>query len=134
MIDREGQLETVERKPVFWRHQPGVVDQQIEPVIGSEDFVGEAPHLVEAGKIGKRNRDSVGARSLNHKAPRRLGAVPIAADHDDPHPSAGEAERGVEPDPRARPGDDGRRLRHRTSDRSGPDQKRSTPIAQRRAI
>ena len=42
MIDRERQLEPVERKPVFWRHQPGVVDQQMEPVIGSEDFVGEA--------------------------------------------------------------------------------------------
>jgi hypothetical protein len=29
MIDREGQLEPVGRKSVFWRHQPSVVDQQI---------------------------------------------------------------------------------------------------------
>src|SRR5262249_16878274 len=37
MIDREGQLEPIERKPVFWRHHPGIVDQKIEPVIGGED-------------------------------------------------------------------------------------------------
>src|SRR5215468_6365078 len=36
MIDREGQLEPIERKPVFWRHQPGIVDQKIEPAIGGE--------------------------------------------------------------------------------------------------
>ena len=97
MIDREGQLEPIERKPVFWRHQPSVVDQEIEPIIGGEDFVGQTPHLVEAGKIGKRNRDAVGAGSFDYEASRRLGPIPVAADHDNPHPSPGEAERRMPP-------------------------------------
>jgi hypothetical protein len=92
MIDREGQLEPIERKPVSWRHQPGVVDQEIEPAIGGEDFVGQAPHLIEAGKIGNRDRDSVRAGSLDHKASGRLGPIPVAPDHDNPHPRPGEAE------------------------------------------
>ena len=106
MVDREGQLEPVKRKPVVPRHQPGIVDEQIDPVVRGQDFVCQPAHFGKARKIGQQDVDSIGAGMLADKSPCRLGPGAVATDHDDSHSDADEAEHRVEPDTRTRPGDD----------------------------
>ena len=57
MIDRKGQLEPVGRNPRSGREQPGVVDEDTDPVMGREDFVREAAHLGECREIGELHLD-----------------------------------------------------------------------------
>ena len=90
----------------FRRKQPGVVDQEIDPVVRGQDLGGQAPHLRERGEIGERGLDLRRPHPLGDEPARRLGAVAVAAGHDHPHPGAGEAQRRIEPDPGTRPGDD----------------------------
>src|SRR6201987_5787950 len=106
MVDREGQLEPLEREAVFRRHQPGIVDQEIEPIRGGEDLVRKATHLGKVGKIRQSDNDVVRAGAFDHKPPRRLGPIPVAADHKYSHPGPSEAERSIEPDAGTRPGND----------------------------
>ena len=106
MIDREGQLETVRRKPVVRRKQAGIVDEHIEPVVPGQDLVGQPAHVAEPRKIGERDLDPIRPGTLGHQPTRRLGPPAVAARHDDPHSDAGKANRSVQPDAGTRPGDD----------------------------
>ena len=106
MVDRKGQLEPLKSKAVPRRHQPGIVDEQIDPVVHGQDRVCQPAHFVKARKIGQQDVDSIGAGMLADKSSCRLGPGAVATDHDDPHSGADEAEHGVEPDTRTRPGDD----------------------------
>src|SRR6516162_1230689 len=67
-------------------------------------------NLGKAGKIREHDSDAVRARSLGNKAARRLGPDTVATGHNDPHSSPREAQRGMKPDPGARPGDNSNAL------------------------
>jgi len=107
MVDREGQLVTIGRNRVARRDQPGIIDQHVEPLVPRPYLGGEGAHRVEAGKIGDRGFELGARHALGDKAARRLGALGIAPDHDDPHPRAREAKRRMASNSGARPGDDG---------------------------
>ena len=106
MVDCEGQLEPVERKSVSTRHQPGVVDKQIDPVVSGKDLASQAAHFAKARKIGEEDLDLVAAGALPDKPTRRLGPRAVATDHDDPHAGMSKTERGIKPDPGAGSGND----------------------------
>ena len=106
VVDREGQLELVERQPVLTRHQPGIVDEHIDPVVGRQEFVSQATHFGKTRKIGQQHLDPVGPGTLTDKPARRLGPGAVTTDHDNPHAGMSKAECGMQPDPGACPGDD----------------------------
>jgi hypothetical protein len=93
VVDRKSQLEPVEQRPVFWRHQPGVIDQPIQPTMSGKDFVGEATHL---GKPGKKSASATTTLSEPERSVTtecRLSPGTVATGHNDPHPGPGEAQR-----------------------------------------
>ena len=120
VIDRKGQLEPVRRKPVLRRKQAGIVDQHVEPVVPGQNLVRQPAHLRETRKIGERHIDPVRARALDDPSPRLLGPRTVAAGHHDPHPGPRETQRGVQPDPGARPGHDCDQLRRIFGRRNHP--------------
>ena len=81
--------------------------------------VGEGAHRGEAGEVGERGLDrgvaALGGQALGDIVSRPLGARRVPPGHDDAEPGARETERGLEPDPGARSGDQGEPRRSRPS-------------------
>src|SRR6516164_8851340 len=65
VIDRKSEFEPVPRKPVFRRKQPGVVDQQVEPLAAGQDVVRQPAHLGEARKVTERDRSVTNRRAAS---------------------------------------------------------------------
>ena len=100
MVDGNGQFVAVLRELKMGADEPGIVDQQIDPVVAGEQGLRELAHRGDAGQIGKRGVEgaeperSATSRALARYAPGRVS-------QDDPHSLPREAERGVKPDPGA---------------------------------
>jgi len=88
----------VKRKPVSTRHQPGIVDEHIDPIGGRKDLVRRAAHFGKARESATNDIDSIGVGMRADKTPCRLGPGAVATDHDDSHSDSDEAEHRVEPD------------------------------------
>ena len=84
-----------------------VIDENIEPPIPAENIRCQPPHRGEAGEIGEDGFHLRTGRPLGDEAARGLGAAGIATGEHNPHPGAGEPERGMKTDAGAGAGDKG---------------------------
>jgi hypothetical protein len=85
------------------RHQPGVVDEQVEPArLGR----GERGDAVEVGQVQRAHRDRRGRGALADGDGGRFGLRRVAAGQHDLGPVRGEAVRNLEPQSGVGSGDD----------------------------
>ena len=117
VVDRHRELEPIGRDRTSSGDEPGVVDENVDPLVALEERRGDAAYLGERREVCHEwlGTDLPGDRS---------GAPLVAADGNDRGAAFRELDRGRAPDPRARAGDhDGdvsRRTRPRRSRRMRP--------------
>src|SRR6266849_4527833 len=108
MIGPELELKAVDGASVRRGHHAGVVDQQVDVVVGNPDLVSERSYRTEVGKIELPSRYRRPWRG-RCDFPHRLRALRIVATgHDHPGATPGELARDDATEPAVGAGDDGR--------------------------
>jgi hypothetical protein len=107
VVDAKLHLEAVAGRPLGHRHQPGVVDEQVDGGVGRQHAVGRAAHRRQVGKIQLDDLQG-GLRVLREDLAlgrRCLGLV--AGRHHHVRTGAGQRLRRLQPEATVGPGDDG---------------------------
>jgi hypothetical protein len=91
-------LEAVRRRAVRHRHDPGVVDEDVDRAV---QFRGEGAHRRQVGEV-----ELPDLRVAVDRAGHGLGLVAVAARHDDGGAGTGEDARGLGTEPAGGAGDD----------------------------
>ena len=91
VVDREPELVPVAALlPGARAPDPGVVDQEVQPLGAGQDRFGQPPHLGQRGEVGEIDAEAVVPGGLLDLAERRLPARRIAAVEQHRRPPGGQ--------------------------------------------
>ena len=134
VVGTELELEPVRGRAPRRVHQAGVVDQQVDPVVVAEQFVGGRPYRAQRGQVQLLNADVGGGMHRHDPGGGVLALVDTADGEHHGCAVAGQLHRGVESESGVRAGDDSGSsglIRHvvgRPRGRGGGGGHRSSPL------
>ena len=98
MIGTELQFEAVGGLAIGRPHQPGVVDEQVKPVVGGQDPVGRGADGLQRGQVKPHDRDGGLRHRRRQPGQRVLGPAGVAAGQHGVRAAPGEHHGHLEPD------------------------------------